>query len=78
MAKPRFRPPVDTGDGRGSRVRVLANHYSRERRAIRQAYLRRIESAQRSVCITNSYFVPDGQIRPRAPAGSLRAAPRFA
>jgi len=63
MAKPRFRPPVDIGDGRGSRVRVLANHYSRERRAIRQAYLRRIESAQRSVCITNSYFVPDGQIR---------------
>ena len=63
VAKPRFRPPVDTGDGRDSRVRVLANHYSRERRAIRQAYLRRIESAQRSVCITNSYFVPDGQIR---------------
>jgi len=63
VAKPGFRPPVDNGDGRGSRVRVLANHYSRERRAIRQAYLRRIESAQRSVCITNSYFVPDGQIR---------------
>jgi cardiolipin synthase len=63
VAKPRFRPPVDTGDGSGSRVRVLANHYSRERRAIRQAYLRRIESARRSVCITNSYFVPDGQIR---------------
>jgi cardiolipin synthase len=62
-ARPRFRPPVDTGDGKGSRVRVLANHYFRERRAIRQAYLRRIESAQRSVCITNSYFVPDGQIR---------------
>ena len=63
VVKPRFRPPVDTGDGRGSRVRVLANHYSRERRAIRHAYLRRIESAQRSVYITNSYFVPDGQIR---------------
>jgi cardiolipin synthase len=63
VVKARFRPPVDTGDGRGSRVRVLANHYFRERRAIRQAYLRRIESAQRSVCITNSYFVPDGQIR---------------
>ncbi len=62
-AKPRFRPPVDAGDGKGSRVRVLANHYFRERRAIRQAYLHRIESAQRSVCITNSYFVPDGQIR---------------
>ena len=61
--RPRLRPTVDTGDGTGSRVRVLANHYFRERRAIRQAYLRRIESAQRSVCITNSYFVPDGQIR---------------
>ena len=61
--RPRLRPPVDTGDGTGSRVRVLANHYFRERREIRQAYLRRIESAQRSVCITNSYFVPDGQIR---------------
>jgi cardiolipin synthase len=60
---PRLRPPVDSGDGQGSQVRVLANHYFRERRAIRQAYLRRIESAQRSVCITNSYFVPDGQIR---------------
>jgi cardiolipin synthase len=62
-AKPRFRPPVDTGDGQGSRVRVLANHYFRERRAIRQAYLSRITAAERSVCITNSYFVPDGQIR---------------
>jgi len=61
--RPPFRPPVDTGNGKGSRVRVLANHYFRERRAIRQAYLHRIESAQRSVCITNSYFVPDGQIR---------------
>ena len=62
-ARPRLRPPVDTGLGEGSRVRVLANHYFRERRAIRQAYLRRIESAERSVCITNSYFVPDGRIR---------------
>ncbi len=63
QSMPRFRPSVDTGDGRGSRVRVLANHYFRERRAIRQAYLHRIESARRSVCITNSYFVPDGKIR---------------
>ena len=62
-ARPRLRPPVDVGHGEGSRVRVLANHYFRERRAIRQAYLRQIRSAQRSVCITNSYFVPDGQIR---------------
>ena len=63
VVRPRLQPPVDSGDGQGSRVRVLANHYFRERRAIRQVYLRRIENAQRSVCITNSYFVPDGQIR---------------
>ena len=60
---PRFRPPADPADSKGSRVRVLANHYFRQRRAIRHTYLRRIRSAQRSVCITNSYFVPDGQIR---------------
>ena len=63
VARARFRPSVDAGDARGKRVRVLANHYFRERRAIHQAYLRQIESARRSVCITNSYFVPDGQIR---------------
>ena len=57
------RPPVETGNGHGSKVRILANHYFRERRAIRQAYLGQIRSAQRSVCITNSYFVPDGAIR---------------
>jgi cardiolipin synthase len=61
--RPRFQHPVDAGDGRGSRVRVLANRYFRQRRAIRHAYLRQIRSAQRSVCITNSYFVPDGRIR---------------
>jgi cardiolipin synthase len=63
VVQPEFRPPVDPGDGKGSRVRVLANHYFRERRAIRQAYLRRINDARRSVCIANSYFVPDRQIR---------------
>ena len=63
VVRPQLRPSVDTGDGEGSRVRVLANHYFRERRAIRQAYLRRIENAQRSVCIANSYFVPDRKIR---------------
>jgi len=63
VVRRQFRPPVDTGDGKGSPVRVLANHYFRERRAIRQAYLNRIQSAERSVCITNSYFVPDGRIR---------------
>ena len=46
-----------------SRVRVLANHYLGERRAIRATYLRRIHQARESVYITNSYFVPDGAIR---------------
>lgn len=63
VVRRQFRPPVDAGDGKGSRVRVLANHYFRERRAIRQAYLRRIEGARRAVCIANSYFVPDRRIR---------------
>ncbi len=62
-ARPRFRPPLDTGLGEGSGVRVLANHYFRERRVIRQAYLHQIRSAQRSISITNSYFVPDAPIR---------------
>jgi cardiolipin synthase len=61
--RPRFRPTVDTGDGEGSRVRVLANHHFRDRRAIRQAYIHQIQSAKRSICITNSYFVPDAPIR---------------
>jgi cardiolipin synthase len=74
MVRPRLQAPIDTGDGHGSRVRVLANHYFHERRAIRQAYLRQIERAQRSVCITNSYFVPDGQIRRVLGRASRRGA----
>ncbi|MEM9069550.1 MAG: phospholipase D-like domain-containing protein [Myxococcota bacterium] len=46
-----------------SRVQVIANHYFGERRAIRAAYLTRIRNARRCIYITNSYFVPDGQIR---------------
>lgn len=58
-------PPLsDEGEGEGdSPVRVLANHYFGERRAIRRAYLERIAAAKRSVYITNSYFVPDRAIR---------------
>ncbi|MFZ1866033.1 MAG: phospholipase D-like domain-containing protein, partial [Polyangiales bacterium] len=55
--------PAKAGDGSGSRVLVLANHYPGERRVIRHAYLRRIHGARRLVCITNSYFVPDGPIQ---------------
>lgn len=57
-------PPALLSSPRGeSRVRVLANHYFGERRAIRRAYLHRIAAAKRSVYVTNSYFVPDRAIR---------------
>ncbi len=46
-----------------SSVQILANAVSGERRAIRRAYLRRIETARQSVWITNSYFIPDLRIR---------------
>lgn len=51
------------GPAAGSRVRVLANHYLGERRAIRRAYLARIRAARDRVLITNSYFCPDGVVR---------------
>ncbi len=56
-------PVVESDPGRSGRVRVLANHSFMERLAIRRAYLQEIEAAKRSICITNSYFVPDGRIR---------------
>ena len=68
----RFAPPGDSRHGSGSRVLVVANDYPGERRAIRHVYLRQIESARRSVCITNSYFVPDGRIQ-RALARAVAA-----
>jgi len=46
-----------------ARVRILANHFLGERRAIRATYLDRIRHARKSVYITNSYFVPDRVIR---------------
>jgi len=61
--KPSIPPVAEIPEEEGSRVRVLANHYFGERRAIRRAYLNRIASAKRSVCITNSYFIPDLRIR---------------
>ena len=55
-------PPRYAGESQ-AKVRVLANHYLGERRAIRSAYLDRIRRATESVYITNSYFVPDRVIR---------------
>ena len=56
-------PERFAGTQSDTRVRVLANHYLGERRAIRATYLDRIRRAQTSVCITNSYFVPDRGVR---------------
>ncbi|MEM7138955.1 MAG: cardiolipin synthase [Myxococcota bacterium] len=61
--RPSMPAPEHAPDSSGIRVRVLANHFFRDRRAIRRAYLRRIASATRSVRITNSYFIPDARIR---------------
>ncbi|MDH3727365.1 MAG: phospholipase D-like domain-containing protein [Myxococcales bacterium] len=61
--KPSMPPVVEIPEEEGSRVRVLANQYFGERRAIRRAYLSRIANAKRSVSITNSYFIPDSRIR---------------
>ena len=56
-------PPAHYAGESEAKVRVLANHYLGERRAIRATYLERVRRAKRSVYITNSYFVPDRSIR---------------
>lgn len=44
-------------------VRVHANHYLGERRAVRRVYLANIRHARRRIYIANSYFVPDRVVR---------------
>jgi cardiolipin synthase len=62
-------PPSLTGrgpppeEGFDSPVRVLANRWVGERRAIRKAYLDQIAKARDHVYITNSYFLPDRSVR---------------
>ncbi len=59
-------PPV--GD---TWVRVLGNRRHRDRGAIQQAYVEAFERAERQILVTNSYFIPNGEIR-----RALRAAAR--
>lgn len=59
---PQEPPPRIEGPGE-TPVRVLANHYLGERRAIREVYLERIERARERIFLTNSYFVPDRAVR---------------
>lgn len=58
---------VPAGDksisGFESSVRVLANRFVGERRAIRKAYLEQIARSREHVYITNSYFLPDRTVR---------------
>lgn len=57
------RPPPRTPPPRGDAIiRVLANHYLRDRRVIQRAYLRAVFQARRRVYITNSYFLPDRRV----------------
>mgnify|MGYP002628844393 CR=1 FL=1 len=56
----------------GSLVRVLANHYRDERKAIRRDYLGRIQEAKRYLYITNSYFIPDRKVRQSLMAAARR------
>ena len=56
----------------GSLVRVLANHYRDERKAIRRDYLSRIQEAKKYFYITNSYFIPDRKVRQSLLAAARR------
>jgi cardiolipin synthase len=55
-----------------SYVRVVANEYRADRRAIRAAYLQQIRAATRSIYISNCYFVPDPAIRRALGAAAKR------
>lgn len=52
-------------------VRVLGNRRHSDRGAIKKAYLAAIHSARKQILITNSYFVPEREIR-----NAMRAAAR--
>ncbi|MEM9195233.1 MAG: phospholipase D-like domain-containing protein [Myxococcota bacterium] len=55
--------PAPTPERGASRVRVLANFYSGERRSVRRAYLEQMRRAREFIYIANSYFIPDREIR---------------
>ena len=55
-----LHPPPSGGD---CQVNVLASDLRRERRGIRQGYLRAISGSHRDIIITNSYFIPDRLVR---------------
>lgn len=55
-----LHPPPEEGD---CDVTVLASDLRRERRGIRQGYLRAISGSEQDIVITNSYFIPDRLVR---------------
>ena len=58
-----WRPSDEGVPGAGSRVRVLANVFRGDHASIRREYLLQIASAKEHVHISNSYFVPDREVR---------------
>lgn len=67
-----WRPSLESVPGADTRVRVLANFFRGDRVAIRREYLRQITRARKQICISNSYFVPDRQVRSQLAAAVRR------
>lgn len=61
--KDEWRPSEQGVPGADSRVRVVANFSRGDHAAIRSEYLEQIDSAKKHVLISNSYFVPDREVR---------------
>lgn len=55
-----------------TRVEVLGNRHHADRGAIRRAYLQAFQTAREQILITNSYFVPDNDIRRALTAAAKR------
>ena len=46
----------------GGKVRILGNHFRKDRKDIRKAYVNAMHAAQRSIHLTHAYFIPPGRI----------------
>lgn len=71
MSEAELRSAVTTIPDEGPPVRVLAGDFRQQRAVIRRSYIQEIRRAERSIYITNSYFVPDREVR-QALCGAAR------
>jgi cardiolipin synthase len=69
-----WRPSDHGVPGGDSRVRVIANFFRGHHAAIRREYLQQIQLATKHVHISNSYFVPDREVRNALAAAVARGA----